>query len=527
LGAVACAAVGATTACLPRGDPPAGRQVIADRSAYLTGIVPPTSDGVLRLLVARISADGARNDLYVVSVPDTGPPSERLLVADLPSGVPCSPRASGFLAVPCYPTDARGRLYLHTSSDPYQGTQGIARIDPVTGERLDLGDGRYFVMSRTRDRVLVVRESDATLYENDGQATQLAGVYQGYAQFVGEDLFYVVSEQGLMHVPPHGVPELVRAGVTDFYEQKTDTGPLLDIFITPGAGAGAATSSILDPVTLQDLFTPIENDPISVSPDRRWLLVEHNDRSLTFIDGVTADREDFAPHDVGMQFTHEWRPGHAEVWFLASVYDPDSPPSAVTWIKAPGKPAITVPLFAEGLYDVTRGRSFQSIFTSDGAYWFSHPASIVGRPAIQIGPADDPGAAGFDFNPGGTYNGGYQALADGRLLVSAYYTDFQRSDISAIDPATGATQLLGEQGTVLVVGQRRVLANLHMIDGSGDLTAIDLADGHSTLLAAEFTYVAFIESQRRGDAEQGARVAFQFRARFDSPYDGIWVTALP
>jgi hypothetical protein len=501
--------------------------VIADRASYLTGIVPPTSDGILRLLVARISPDGARNDLYVVSVPDTGPPSERLLIADLPSGVPCSPRISGFLAAPCYPTDGTGRLYLYTSVDPNQGTRGISRLDPLTGERLDFGDGRYFNLSRSRDRVLVVRESDATLYESDGQATHLAGVYPGYAAFVDEDLFYVDMDQGLMHLPPHGVPELVRAGVTGFYEQKTDTGPVLDT-VTPGADPSVGSSSILDPVTLEDLFTPIEHDPISVSPDRRWLLVDHGvGQGVTFIDGVTGDREDVPPLDSITPFNHEWRPGHAEVWFMASIYRPDSPPPALTWIKAPGKPAITVPLFAEGLYDVTSGRSFLSIFTTDGTYWFSHPLSMLGRPAIQIGRADDPNGTHLDFNPTGTYNGGYQSLADGRLLVSAYYGNFQRSDISAIDPATGARQLLGEEGTVLVVGQQRLLANLHVIDGYGDLTAIDLPDGHSTLLAAEFTYIAFVESQSRGDVQQGARVAFQFRARFDSPYDGIWVTALP
>lgn len=501
--------------------------MIADRASYLTGVVAPASDGILRLLVARISPDGARNDLYVVSVPDSGPPSERLLVADLPSGVPCSPRASGFLAVPCYPTDVRGRLYLHTSTDFNQGTQAIARIDPVTGERLDLGDGRYFNLSWARERVLVVREPDATLFESDGQATQLPDVFQGNATFVGEDLFYVVQEQGLMHLPPHGVPELVRAGVTGFYVQRTDTGPLLET-ITPGADPSTGTSTIVDPITLEDLFTPIENDPISVSPDRRWLLVDHGaGRGVTFIDGVTGDREDVPPLDSSTPFNHEWRPGRAEVWFMASVYSSASPPPAITWIKAPGRPAITVPLFTEGLYDVTRGRSFLSIFTGDGAYWFSHPLSGLVRPAIQIGPADDPNGTHFDFNPTGTYTGSYQTLADGRLLVSAYYTDFQRSDISAIDPATGATQLLGEKGTVLVVGQRRLLANLHVIDTYGDLTAIDLADGHATELAAEFTYDAFVERTGTDPLQSGARVAFQFRARFDSPYDGIWVTALP
>jgi hypothetical protein len=68
-----------------------------------------------------------------------------------------------------------------------------------------------------------------------------------------------------MHLPPHGVPELVRAGVTGFYVQRTDTGPLLET-ITPGADPSTGTSTIVDPVTLEDLFTPIENDPSACRP---------------------------------------------------------------------------------------------------------------------------------------------------------------------------------------------------------------------------------------------------------------------
>lgn len=526
LPAVACLGVCAT-ACLPRGGPPVGRQVISDRSSFLTGVVPPTSDGILRLLVTRASADGTGNDLYVVSVPDNGPPSERLLVDHLPSGAPCPPRDSGWIAGPCYTTDARGRLYLYTSVDLNRGTWGIGRIDPVTGERLDLGDGTYFFLSPARDRVVVSSFVDDTLFENDGQATTLAGVGQGIVQFVGEDLFYLGPGQGLLHLPPHAVPESVRAGVTGFSQQPTQSGPLL-ITTTPGADPNFGRSFVLDPVTLEDLFAPVENDPISVSPDRRWLLVDHLfEQRLTFIDGITGVQEEVGPLDSGMRNNKEWRPGHAEVWYQIYATDPAAPPSASTWIKAPGKAAVEVPFFSTDLSDDRRVGSF---FTSDGAYWFSiAPSRGEQRPAVRIGPADDPNGAHFDLSRSGTYIAGYNALADGRLLVSAFYTDFQRSDISAVDPATGARQLLGEQGTVLVVGERRLLANLHMIDGYGDLTAIDLADGHATQLAAEFTYTAFVEPQAADPdaAKPGARVAFQFRARFDSPYDGIWVTALP
>jgi len=501
--------------------------VIADRASYLTGVVPPTSDGILRLLVARISPDGARNDVYVVSVPDVGPPSERLLVADLPSGVPCPPRASGFLSAPCYPIDTRGRVYIFTSVDPNRGTGHLARFDPVTGERLDLGDGEYFFMSPARDRVVVSSLPDDTLFENDGQATTLTGEGRGNAQFVGEDLFYLVAGQGLLHLPPHGVPELVQAGVTGLSQQPTDSGPLL-ITTTPGADPNFGRSFVLDPVTLETLFAPVEMYPISVSPDRRWLLVDDLfEQRLTFIDRITGAQEEVGPLDGGMRNNKEWRPGHAEVWFQVYPTDPTAPPSARTWIKAPGKAAVEVPIFSTSLSD---GNSVGSFFTSDGAYWFSiAPFRGQLRPAVRIGPADDPNGALVDLSASGTYNAGYAPLADGRLLVLSYYADYQRSDFYAVDPATGSRQLMGEQGTLLEVGQRRLLANLHMIDGYGDLTSVDLDSGQPMRLAAECAYAAFIEGQVADvdRATPGARVAFQFRARFDSPYDGIWVTALP
>src|SRR4030095_14237375 len=119
---------------------------------------------------------------------------------------------------------------------------------------------------------------DATVYESDGQATQIADS-SNTAGFVGEDVFYVVPDQGLMRLPPHGVPELIRAGITGFQELPSQTGQLL-LVLGPGADPSVGTRSVIDPITLEDLFGPIEASAFtsfSVSPHRRWLLVGESD----------------------------------------------------------------------------------------------------------------------------------------------------------------------------------------------------------------------------------------------------------
>ena len=127
-----------------------------------------------------------------------------------------------------YPFDARGRLYLYIVFDA-SGTQGVVRVDPVTGERLDYGAGSRFLLSPSGERLLIVSPSSTMVFEDDGQATPIAvlGTAQGYAQFSGDDLFYIDPQQGLMRLRPHGTPEVVRAGITSFSQQATDAGPLL------------------------------------------------------------------------------------------------------------------------------------------------------------------------------------------------------------------------------------------------------------------------------------------------------------
>jgi hypothetical protein len=79
----------------------------------------------------------------------------------------------------------------------------------------------------------------------------------------------------------------------------------------------------------------------------------------------------------------------------------------------------------------------------------------------------------------------------------------------------------------VTVGEQRVLVLQHMIDSRGDLRSFDTDTGASALFGAEFAVNAFVEQQGQDKVKPGAHIAFQFQARFDSPYDGIWVTTIP
>ena len=68
--------------------------------------------------------------------------------------------------------------------------------------------------------------------------------------------------------------------------------------------------------------------------------------------------------------------------------------------------------------------------------------------------------------------------------------------------------------------------------GTGDLTLIDYATGATTLIGQNVTGAIlqhpFDPSNPTVDAlASGAEVAFLVRDALDSPYDGVWVAALP
>jgi hypothetical protein len=521
-------AVVSSTGCLPTGDPPAGRQVLADRTSQLIAALPVASppDATLRLLVTRPVEDPQSpfkyGNLYLVSVPDAGgAPSEQLLLERFAAyGFPyCE---IGF----CLPTDARGRLFLSTDYDPSTAQSRLVRIDVTTGDRLDLGWASYYLSSPSLTRTAAIDyvAFTITLLEIDDRTTVITDVAFGQPGFVGEDFYYVAAGGRLRRVPPGAQPETVRDGVVAFQSRATTNGPVVILMLGEDFSS-LGTLSLLDPATLQERPLAIDaeraiNNGYDLSSDGRWLLVrgqgELIGQRFTLVDVATEAEENF--ETPGPTYQGQWRPGRAEIWLSGADYGDGQAPA--TWIKRPGQPLVTVA-------PVAGGRT-GAIFSADGTYWFSTEVSDVkGRTEIFVGLADDPTAPRVRLNPEGSDSYDVRQVADGRFLVEAFYTTDARSDIYLVDPDTGESRLLGERGNMMTIGPRRLLAQLRSVDGAGDLAVLDFDGGGSTLLATEFAGAALPEPRGSDLLGPGSRVAFQFRARFASPYDGIWVATLP
>src|SRR3569623_3418681 len=207
--------------CLPRGDVPSGRQLVADRGAFLLSLVPSNGDGLVRALVFRPGKDDTHVDLWVAAAdPNGGPTTELKLFPDFDSEVEVSykPDANGY----GLPADSRGRLLLSKERVDGQPQYGydLFRIDPVSGEMLDLGPGSYASPSPSGHRLLISSyslsgpASSHTLFdETDGSTTPLEGTHP---TFVGEAVLYVTAAGELTRLPAAGAPERLATGVYDF-----------------------------------------------------------------------------------------------------------------------------------------------------------------------------------------------------------------------------------------------------------------------------------------------------------------------
>jgi hypothetical protein len=526
--ALAIAALAAATpACLPRGEPPAGRQVIAGREAQLAAIVPPNDDGVLRILVFRPGAGADTKDLYAVSVDATGgPPSERLLRTGLD---PADDLGCLHRLAPCGQIDARGGIWFYTGDGPI-------RIDAITGERLDLPSSSpsWPLISPSGQRVFVSEYSfgdtssaPGTLYEADGrQATFDVAPYAGVGStfaFFGEDFYYLAAGAELMHVPPSGAPEQLAVGVAGFEGFPTPDGALL-ILIRATAEPKVHQWYARDPATGQETAFPFGADsptfqgsPISgdihLSPDGPWLLItDAVAKHFMVLDYRSGAQQVIAfPDDFAGYGGHSWRPGTFQIWLTTGASE-----TPTVRILSPDAPPISIP-----------GLAFAG-FTGDGAFWFSTASGPdVTWPVIQVGPADDPTAPRRLLTPPGTYDYNDWALADGRWMMAVFAKDMDRSDIIAVDLATGDSRLLAERGRMAAVGETRFLGMFHFEGGAGDLTTVEIATGRQTILAPEFAVTAFVEPQGADLVAPGRRVVYEFAARSPSPYDGIWVANVP
>jgi hypothetical protein len=268
------------------------------------------------------------------------------------------------------------------------------------------------------------------------------------------------------------------------------------------------------------------SDLPGVSPDGQWLLdTNTSSGGFTFFNFRSGAQQPVVVPDLGPYpfILSVWRPGTSQFWFSAASYGA----TPTVWIVSPGESPISVP----GVNWIGLGNFGQVLgaFTPDGAHWFfTASGEGTNTPLIQVGATDDPTGPGFPVNPQGTMISGAWSLADGRVLTSVY-TDFEpRSDVFAVNPNTGESVQLAERGRVAAVGNTRLVGMFHFDPNyRGDLTAVELDNGRQTILAPEFAVTAFVEPQGADLVPPGARVVYQFQARTDSPYDGIWVVNSP
>jgi hypothetical protein len=262
----------------------------------------------------------------------------------------------------------------------------------------------------------------------------------------------------------------------------------------------------------------------SFSPDGHWLITSKaigmdpsgfTQYSSVLIDRLTGSIEEL---DRSFQFG-SWRPGHDEIW--ATGYDETQPGLAgsLLFIKKPGQPVVVIPGVGYGG------------FSEDGKYWISNSAPPTEMVSEQvIGLADDPAGPKVRLVPPHTSLVGLWTLPDGRMVVESqagaadYFEDFF---INVVDPSNGATQLVGERGVAEAVGKTRVLGLFQVSFERGDLVSFDVTRRRSTTLASEFAMGAVAEPQGDDQYAPGTRIVYQYRARFESQWDGLWLATAP
>ena len=507
---------------------PRGRQVVADWQATLEAIVPPNGDGVLRILILKPGTAAGSQDLYLVSVDDSGRPPFESSWSRTPT-----PRMTSGASTWWRPAASSRRMGRSWSTR----RTGAVKVDPFTGAQSPF----QFVgpASASGQRSFMVHPGGGTLYEPDGSTVAVdllppptggLGYYTNYGSpyaFFGEDFYYVSSQAVLIRLPPFGAPEQVATGVAGFQGAQTPDGLLL-ILVRVTSDPSVQALSVRDPLTGVETVLPFSSGDISISPDGQWLLhVDISSGSFTFFDSHSHTQQVVEVPGLGayLFIQQAWRPGTSQVWFTAGSYGT----TPTVWIVSPGASPISVP--GVSLTPVGNAGSgwWQNLFTADGAHWFSSPSPPDDpTPMIQVGRADDPTGPRFDLIPEGTQLFNAWLLADGRMLT-AVYTDFApRSDVFAVDLDNGERVQLAERGRVAAVGKTRFVGMFHFDPNyRGDLTTVEVDSGRQTILAPEFAVTAFVEPQGDDLVPPGARVVYQFQARTDSPYDGIWVVNSP
>lgn len=547
----AFAATAFLAGCLPRGQAPAGRRWLPSRTVEQVLFAPGPDGEPARLLTTRRSAAtgfAQVRDVYAVSPPASAETfgAESLLLDQIGNaGQTCIEPSCKI------PTDSRGRILLPRETRPPGGgpeTFSLVRVDPLTGDKTDLGPETYYVgLSPDRRTFAYQRGGTLVLRELDDQEVR---VEQGYsASFVGGNV-YVQTEGTLAWLrPPYDTRQELAHDIDNItLIQGRET---LVALCRRGPGVRACESSLLDPVTGVETPLPAEvTQPfnLKMSPSGRYLFgfatlpSDDGSYALWLYDRQTATLR--STTGDGLWGEGVWRPGHDEIWFTTEASSPNqdspadpatqTPPQRSSWRWRPGDAPMKVgdtPFFVPfGPFIGNAASSWP--FTPDGRFWVSYAAnSFVGdKPAILLRAVDDASAAPLLLNPAGTAVQNLWPIGDGRLVVEDRISNEKRSDIYLVDPAARTMRQLGHSGNVVATGSTRILVFLDWLigGGSGELTLIDLATDARTLLAENVHDVVVEKAAAGADAlAPGTRVVYVSRHRIESPYDGLWVARLP
>jgi hypothetical protein len=362
-----------------------------------------------------------------------------------------------------------------------------------------------------------------------------------YPYFFGNSVYYLTRSGDLMRIPPDGGPEQLATGdLYNFYPIPGNPQLWMLLRVTPDPDAPEPSGPFLGPRitdvvrasvldTTTDIETPLPDGlayqfGTHFSPDGRWLITSKptspDPSGIVQLSDVLIDRRTGSIEQLEGSFQFgSWRPGHDEIW--ATGYDETQPGLAgsLLFIKKPGQPVVVIPGIGYGG------------FSEDGKYWISASAPPTEQVSEQvIGLADDPAGPKVRLVPPRTSLIGLWTLPDGRMVAESasaaadYFEDFM---INVVDPTDGATHLVGERGVPEAVGKTRILGLFQVSFERGDLVSFDVARLRSTTLASEFAMAAVAEPQGDDPYPPGGRIVYQYRARFESQWDGLWLATAP